>query len=92
MENQIQLCHDMTAFWLDREWRTPRQRQLEAQVQRLTEENKRLKAELGELRPLKVFLDLPCNYCGKPMSNNWTRDQVLRAFKGWGHSSCINRR
>lgn len=91
MENQIQLYHDMTAFWLDREWRTPRERELEAEAQRLREENKALNTEakaLNErLEPLKVFEGIPCCYCDKPMGN-WRRRQVLEVFQNWHHENC----
>jgi hypothetical protein len=36
MENQIQLYHDATAFWLDKEWKTPREKQLEKQLSQST--------------------------------------------------------
>ena len=46
MENQIQLYHDFTAFWLERDWKTPREKQLERQVTQLRQENQELKAEV----------------------------------------------
>ncbi len=88
MGNQIQLYHDLTLAWLDKDWKTPRERKLEQEVQKLKAENQALEGELQVLRPLKVFLDIPCEVCGKPMSN-WTRDQVLKAFYSWGHKSCF---
>lgn len=104
-ENQIQLYHDATAFWLEKDWKTPREKQLERQVAQLRQENSNLKAQgkaLGEelermkvrnkalaeeLEPLKVFKDIPCCHCGWPMTN-WTRIEVLRAFKNWHHARC----
>ena len=47
-----------------------------------------LQQELERLKPLEVFLDIPCSVCKKPMSNSWTREQVLEGFKSWGHRSC----
>jgi len=46
-------------------------------------------AENRKLRPLETFLDIPCCKCQNPMSNNWTREQVLQIFKDWGHKNCI---
>lgn len=48
-----------------------------------------LQQELERLKPLKVFLDIPCSVCKKPMSNSWTREQVLEGFKSWGHTLCL---
>ena len=101
MENQIQLYHDLTIFWLDKEWKTPREKQLEKQVDKLRQENQNLKAEVktlnaqvkalvDRLQPLVAFENIPCKYCGSPMGN-WTREEVLKAFKGWGHTTCIDR-
>jgi len=49
----------------------------------------RLCQEIEKLRPMEVFLDIPCSRCKKPMGNNWTREQVLSAFSGWGHAACV---
>ena len=91
MSNQIQVYRETTAFWLDKEWRTPKQRELEAANRRRREENEQLKAELKALReelgPLKPFKDIPCCRCGKPMGV-WPRSVVLDAFKSWRHTSC----
>ncbi|MBN1368086.1 MAG: hypothetical protein JW967_09185 [Dehalococcoidales bacterium] len=77
MQNQIQLYHDLTAFWLDKDWQTPKEKQLGKQL-----------AELRQrLESLKVFEDIPCSRCNKPMTS-WTRDQVLQAFKDWHHTLC----
>jgi predicted nucleic acid-binding Zn-ribbon protein len=46
---------------------------------------------INKLKPLEVFLDIPCNICGKPLTHNWTREEVVNAFKDWGHKSCINK-
>lgn len=48
-----------------------------------------LQQELERLKPMEVFLDIPCSVCKKPMSNSWTREQVLEAFTGWGHKLCL---
>jgi DNA repair exonuclease SbcCD ATPase subunit len=98
MDNQIQLYHDATAFWLEKDWKTPREKQLDKQVAQLRQEiaqlrqeNSTLKARnksLGEeLESLNVFKDIPCRYCGTPMTN-WTRSEVLKAFENWHHSRC----
>ena len=95
MTDQIHLYHDLTVAWLDRDWKTPREKQLEQENQKLRTERDNLKAqlyvlkvELEVLRSLRVFLNIPCYECGRPMGN-WTRDQVLKAFKSWGHTTCI---
>lgn len=49
----------------------------------------RLRQEIEKLRPMEVFLDIPCCRCKKPMDNNWTREQVLSAFGSWGHGPCV---
>jgi hypothetical protein len=46
-----------------------------------------LRQEVERLKPLEVFLDIPCCRCKKPM--NLTREQVLNAFSGWGHTACV---
>jgi vacuolar-type H+-ATPase subunit I/STV1 len=48
-----------------------------------------LQQELERLKPMEVFLDIPCSVCRKPMSNSWTREQVLKTFTGWGHKLCL---
>jgi hypothetical protein len=45
--------------------------------------------EIEKLKPMEVFLDIPCSRCKKPMGNNWTREQALSAFSGWGHRACV---
>jgi len=102
MENQIQVYHNMTAFWLDKQWKTPREKELEKEVASLRQEVSNLKAQNGNLeaqnkalqRQLQlwsVFKDIPCDECGNPMSNEWTRAQVLEVFAGWGHATCHDR-
>ncbi len=90
-KNQIKHYHNLTAFWLDKEWKTPREEQLEKRVVQLGQENKELRAEnkfLQErLQPLKVFENIPCKFCGKPLTN-WTREQVRGAFENWHHVGC----
>ena len=39
-----------------------------------------LQKEVDRLKPAEVFLDIPCMICGKPMSNKWTREQVIKIF------------
>jgi DNA-directed RNA polymerase subunit RPC12/RpoP len=51
--------------------------------------SKALQQKLESLKPLEVFLDIPCCVCHKPMSNIWTREQVLKAFNGLGHDPCL---
>ncbi len=91
MENQIQLYHDATAFWLDKEWKTPREKELEREVARLRQQNQSLKAQVkaqqDELQPLKVFKDIPCCKCGEPLTG-WTRSLVREGFKDFYHSRC----
>ncbi|MFC1926702.1 hypothetical protein ACFLWV_03000 [Chloroflexota bacterium] len=47
------------------------------------------KKENDALRPLKVFLDLPCEVCGKPVTE-WTKRNVEMGANGsgWGHTQC----
>jgi hypothetical protein len=42
-QNQIQLYKEETAFWLDKEWKTPREKQLE-------KENEELKEKIEDLK------------------------------------------
>ena len=53
-------------------------------LERVLEENE-------ALRPLKVFLDLPCDVCGKPITE-WTDYIVQKGVKEhcWGHAECWN--
>ncbi len=41
------------------------------------------------LRPLKAFWDVPCEICGKPITE-WTKDNVSVAVDGcgWAHEKC----
>ena len=43
------------------------------------------------LRPLKVFLNLPCEICGQPITE-WTEYEVQKGVKEhcWGHAKCWN--
>jgi len=42
----------------------------------------KLQEEVERLKPLEVFLDVPCAICGKPMPNdNWVREDIVRIFK-----------
>ena len=43
------------------------------------------------LKPLKVFLNLPCEVCGQPITE-WTEYEVQKGVKGhsWGHAKCWN--
>ncbi len=49
-----------------------------------------LRAEVERLKPLEVFMDIPCAVCGKAMPNNRQREQVERIFKacGMAHPEC----
>jgi len=41
-----------------------------------------LQKEVDRLKPLEVFLDIPCAICGEPLPNEeWTREQVVTIFK-----------
>jgi septal ring factor EnvC (AmiA/AmiB activator) len=116
MENEIQVYHDVTAFWLDKQWKTPREKELEKEVASLRQDignlkaqnenleaqdknreaqNKNLEAQnkalQRQLQLWSVFKDIPCDKCEKPMSNEWTRAEVLKAFAGWGHTICLDR-
>jgi len=43
------------------------------------------------LKPLKVFLNLPCEVCGQPIAE-WTEYEVQKGVKEhcWGHAKCWN--
>jgi len=42
----------------------------------------RLQEEVDRLKPLEVFLDIPCAICQKPMPNDrWNREGILKVFK-----------
>lgn len=53
MENQIQLYHDATAFWLDQQWKTPRERELKGEIRMLEAEVKRWKSLSPSLKLLE---------------------------------------
>ena len=36
MQDQITLYHDKTAFWLDKEWKTPREKMLEKKFEEIS--------------------------------------------------------
>ena len=50
-----------------------------------------LQKENDALKPLKVFLNLPCEVCGQPVTE-WTEQDVKRGVSGlgWGHTACWN--
>ena len=48
-----------------------------------------LQKEIDRLKPLEVFLDLPCGTCAKPMDvTGLTRQQVIQLTRTWHHSNC----
>jgi predicted RNA-binding Zn-ribbon protein involved in translation (DUF1610 family) len=49
-----------------------------------------VQAEVERLKPLEVFMDIPCAVCGKAMPNDRQREQVERIFKacGMAHPEC----
>jgi len=45
-------------------------------------QTQRLQEEVDRLKPLEVFLDIPCAICEKPMPNDrWNRGSILKIFK-----------
>ena len=50
-----------------------------------------LQKENEALKPVKVFLNLPCEVCGQPVTE-WTEQDVKRGVSGlgWGHTACWN--
>jgi len=50
-----------------------------------------LQKENEVLKPVKVFLNLPCEVCGQPITE-WTDRDVERGASGlgWGHTACWN--
>ena len=41
---------------------------------------------LQKWEDLRVFDDIPCKYCTRPM--HWKRNQVLEMTKDWSHALC----
>lgn len=62
----------------------------EEQMENIALVEKTLK-ENKALEPLKVFLNLPCEICGKPMTE-WSEQDLRRGVmgSGWGHTQCWN--
>ena len=50
-----------------------------------------IEEENRALKPLRPFLDLPCEICKKPMAS-WTLEDIQRGVEdmGWGHTACFN--
>lgn len=50
-----------------------------------------IKKENYTLKPLKPFLNVACEICGKPVTE-WDKDNVKIAVEkfGWGHTKCWN--
>lgn len=68
---------------------------LKAMVSEEQMDNTRRTAEVQKendaLKPLKVFLNLPCEICGQPMTE-WSEQDLRRGVTGggWGHTKCWN--
>lgn len=71
MQNQIQFYHDLTAFWLDKEWKTPREKKLEKKLEELSKRldslEKRVSNASQVVRTLLGYnyLSFHCLHCGK---------------------------
>ena len=99
MQNQIQLYHDLTAFWLDEEWKTPRERQLEKQNNKLREEISNLKTQLQqnyqkgyqEAR-VKYLITYHCRGCNQLIEiihdNSKRAAREYMEYHRWGHNGC----
>jgi len=50
-----------------------------------------LKEENDQLQPLKLFLNYPCEFCKKPITE-WTDNNVKMGMQGhgWAHNECWN--
>ncbi len=50
----------------------------------------KLRGEVERLKPLEVYLDIPCAVCGEPMPNIWKSGQVEMTFNAcaWAHPEC----
>ena len=99
MENQIKLYHDLTAFWLYKEWKTPREKQLEKQVDKLKQEISTLKAQLPQYYKKgyqeskeKYLVTYHCRGCGQLMEidheNEKKAAREYMEYHRWGHSGC----
>ncbi|MBU2008232.1 MAG: hypothetical protein KJ624_00050 [Chloroflexi bacterium] len=57
-----------------------------------TKEIDKLRAEVERLKPVEVFLDIPCAMCSKPLPNKWKRESIEKFFKanGLAHPECWN--
>lgn len=42
---------------------------------------------LDKWNQLRIFDNIPCVYCGKPLGN-WKKNEIEKAFKGWYHIGC----
>lgn len=44
-------------------------------------------------RAMETFMDIPCRICGEPLSNSWSREEIIRTFSayGWAHKECLQR-
>lgn len=62
MHNQIQFYRDLSVAWLDREWKTPREKKLEK--------------ELQEVRQVLKKLQL-CPDCGSPLHMHHLDDKLF---------------
>ena len=50
-----------------------------------------LQEQLDVLKPFETFLNLPCEICGKPITE-WTNESIKLGITGagWGHQDCWN--
>ena len=87
MENQIQLYHDLTAFWLDKDWKTPREKVLEKEIielrQRLSSLEGRINNALLVVRTLLGYNNLMffCPHCAEQSCVEY--DKERRNFFCW---------
>jgi predicted RNA-binding Zn-ribbon protein involved in translation (DUF1610 family) len=71
VQDQITLYHDKTAFWLDKEWKTPREKMLEKKFEeislRVATLEKRVNDASCVVRTILGFNDLQfhCPHCNK---------------------------
>ncbi len=99
MENQVQLYRNLTAFWLDKEWKTPRQKQLEKQVVKLKQDVSSLRAQLPQHyekgyqeSQAKYLVTYHCRSCGHLLEidhdNEKNAAHEYMEEHRWGHKEC----
>ncbi len=99
IDSQIQLYHDLTLAWVDKEWKTPKQKKLEKPNNELYAQNQQLKAQLQERynqgyqeAKAKYLVTFHCRGCRQliEVAHDNTKQAARQYLEqhGWGHSGC----